>query len=76
MDIWEKLAGGANLIMQHPEATINSNQVDNKCFVWEGAKLNEKTSFKNSIIGTNSVINSFSRVFNSIVMNNVTIKEK
>lgn len=62
--------------MQHPKADIKSNQVDNKCIIWESAKLNEKTSFKNSIIGSNTEISSFSRVFNSIIMNNVTIKEK
>lgn len=76
MDLWEKITGGCNLVNQHPGAVVNSNQVDNKCFIWDGAKLNEKTSFKNSIVGTNTTINSFSRVFNSIVMNNVTVKEK
>lgn len=44
--------------------------------VWEDAKLAEKTSFKNSIIGNKTSIASFSRVFNSIVMDNVTLEEK
>lgn len=50
--------------------------MDDKCVIWENAKLHEKTSFKNSVIGSNSEIHSFSRVFNSILMNNVLIKEK
>nr|AMH84307.1 ascarylose A [Monochamus alternatus] len=76
IDRWDKITNAKELVLQHPKAVIASNQVDNKCIIWEGAKLNEKTSFKNSIIGANTEICSFSRVFNSIVMNNVTIKEK
>lgn len=73
---WEKIANGVQLIQQHPKAAIHSNQVDDKCVIWDGAKLSEKTSFKNSIIGSNTEVSKFSRVFNSVVMNNVTIKEK
>jgi len=75
-EIWDKVTGGTTLLKKSPKATINSNQVDDKCIIWDGVTLNEKTSFKNCIVGTNSTVNSFSRVFNSIVMNNVTIKEK
>ncbi|KAJ8938829.1 hypothetical protein NQ314_011320 [Rhamnusium bicolor] len=76
IDKWNKITNGKELVLKHPKAAITSNQVDSKCIIWEGAKLNEKTSFKNSVIGANTEISSFSRVFNSIVMNNVTIKEK
>ncbi|KAJ8977213.1 hypothetical protein NQ317_015388 [Molorchus minor] len=76
IDKWSKITGGNELILKSPKAIITSTQVDEKCVVWEGAKLNEKTSFKNSIIGANSEVSSFSRVFNSVVMNNVIIKER
>ncbi|KAJ8946815.1 hypothetical protein NQ318_002094 [Aromia moschata] len=76
MDKWEKITGGKESISKSPKASILTNQVDNKCIIWEGAKLNEKTSFKESIIGANTEISSFSRVFNSIIMNNVMVKEK
>ncbi|XP_066253384.1 translation initiation factor eIF2B subunit gamma [Euwallacea similis] len=74
-DFWSKISGDKEIVKKNPKATILSNQIDDKCIIWEGAKLSEKTSFKNAIIGTNSMVNSFSRVFNSIVMNNVVIKE-
>ncbi|EFA10335.1 translation initiation factor eIF2B subunit gamma [Tribolium castaneum] len=73
---WDKITNGLSLVLRHPKSEIKSSQVDDKCVVWEGAKLHEKTSFKNSVIGANSEVCSFSRVFNCIVMNNVTIKEK
>lgn len=75
-DVWDKISNGKELVKMNPKADILSNQIDDKCIIWDGVKLNEKTSFKNCIIGTNSTVNSFSRVFNSIVMNNVVIKEK
>lgn len=58
------------------KADIKSTQVDNSCIIWDGVKLNEKTSFKSSIIGTNTEVKSFSRVFNSVVMGNVVINER
>ncbi|XP_025835869.1 translation initiation factor eIF-2B subunit gamma [Agrilus planipennis] len=75
-EIWEKITNGEKLAMIGPLAEIKSTQVDNKCLIWDGSKLHEKTSFKNSTIGSNTEVFSFSRVFNSLVMNNVTIKEK
>ncbi|KAI4462092.1 translation initiation factor eif-2b subunit gamma [Holotrichia oblita] len=75
-DIWCDITNEKELIKIDSRADIKSNQVDDKCIIWESCKLNEKTSFKNSIIGANTVVNSFSRVFNSVVMNGVTIKEK
>ncbi|VEN62600.1 unnamed protein product [Callosobruchus maculatus] len=76
IDHWEKITDGKELVLKHPDATICSTQVDNKCVIWDGVNLKEKTSFKNCVIATNTEVNSFSRIFNSIVMNNVTIKEK
>ncbi|KAG5867072.1 hypothetical protein JTB14_035950 [Gonioctena quinquepunctata] len=76
VDKWEKITNGLEITLKSPKAAITSNQVDNRCIVWEAAKLKEKTSFKNSIIGSNTEVKSFSRVFNSVVMNNVVIKEK
>ncbi|XP_050304314.1 translation initiation factor eIF-2B subunit gamma [Anthonomus grandis grandis] len=76
LDIWSKVSEGKELPRLSSKAEIKSNQVDERCIIWDGVKLNEKTSFKNSVIGFNSTVNSFSRVFNSIVMNNVVIKEK
>lgn len=74
-DIWENITHG-KMIKVDPKATVKSTQVDEKCIIWDLVTLNEKTSFKNSVIGTQTEVNSFSRVFNSIVMNNVVIKEK
>ncbi|CAG9773617.1 unnamed protein product [Ceutorhynchus assimilis] len=75
-EVWNKVSINMSLIQKSPQANIQSNQVDDKCIISDGAKLNEKTSFKNANIGTNTTVNSFSRVFNSIVMNNVMIHEK
>lgn len=76
MEKWDKISNGKELIRLHPKAEIKSNQVDENCIVWDMCKLNEKTSFKNSIIGSNTEVHSFSRVFNCVVMNNVVIQEK
>lgn len=76
LEIWEKVTDGKGLQLIDPKATVNSSQVDNKCIIWDSAKLNEKTSFKNSIIGSNTEVKSFTRVFNSVVMNNVTVEER
>ncbi|CAG9862528.1 unnamed protein product [Phyllotreta striolata] len=76
IDYWNKVAHSKELALKSSKATISSTQVDDKCIIWENAKLNEKTSFKNSIVGSNTEINSFTRVFNSIIMNNVTIHQK
>ncbi|RZC41892.1 translation initiation factor eIF-2B subunit gamma [Asbolus verrucosus] len=73
---WNKITDGLSLVLKHPKSENKSSQVDDKCVIWEGAKLHEKTSFKNSIIGSSTEVCSFSRVFNSIIMNNVLIKEK
>ncbi|XP_017771539.1 PREDICTED: translation initiation factor eIF-2B subunit gamma [Nicrophorus vespilloides] len=75
MDNWQKITGIEKLTMVDEKAEVKSNQID-KTFVWDSSVLSEKTSFKNSIIGSNTKVNSFSRVFNSIVMNNVVISEK
>ncbi|XP_060529736.1 translation initiation factor eIF-2B subunit gamma [Cylas formicarius] len=75
-NLWEKITPTKDLIRKSAGASVQSNQVDDKCIIWDGAKLKEKTSFKNAIIGNNTEVESFSRVFNSIIMNNVTIKEK
>ncbi|XP_045475249.1 translation initiation factor eIF-2B subunit gamma [Harmonia axyridis] len=75
-DIWERIAPKEKLVLRSPKADIKSTQVDDKCIIWENAKLSEKTSFKNTIIGPNVEIGSFSRVFNCILMKNVVIKER
>ncbi|XP_065155244.1 translation initiation factor eIF2B subunit gamma [Atheta coriaria] len=75
---WEKLFGdNLPLVQVDPKSknSIKSTQVDN-CFIWDGVTLNEKTSFKNSIIGSNTEVASFSRVINSVIMNNVKIHER
>ncbi|KAJ8920028.1 hypothetical protein NQ315_011678 [Exocentrus adspersus] len=76
VDVWERVTHGKELVLKSPNAVILSNQVDNRSIIWDGTKLNEKTSFKNCIVGSNTEVSSFSRIFNSVVMNNVTIKEK
>lgn len=76
IDKWEKISNGKDFVRIDPKADIKSNQVDNRCIIWESTKLNEKTSYKNSIIGSNCEVQNFSRVFNSVVMNNVIIKER
>lgn len=76
LEKWDRITNNKPQLIIDSKAIVNSNQVDEKCIIWESAKLNEKTSFKNSIIGSNSEVNSFTRVFNSIVMNNVIIHER
>lgn len=76
VDKWDKISNGKELIKIDPKAEVKSNQIDEKCLVWDMCKLNEKTSFKSSIIGSNTEVHSFSRAFNCVIMNNVTIKEK
>ncbi|KAL1491370.1 hypothetical protein ABEB36_011977 [Hypothenemus hampei] len=75
-EIWDKVSCNMEIVKKSSKAEIESNQIDEKCILWDGCKLKEKTSFKNCVIGSNSIVNSFSRVFNSIVMNNVVLKEK
>lgn len=65
-----------NLVRLDPKSEIKSSQVDEECVVWESARLSEKTSFVNANVGPNSEVQSFSRVSNSVVMNNVTIKSR
>lgn len=64
------------LVLRDPKADVQSNQVDEKCVIWEGAKLHERTSFKSAVIGPNCEIQSKTRVFNSVLMGNVTIGER
>ncbi|KAK9881691.1 hypothetical protein WA026_017208 [Henosepilachna vigintioctopunctata] len=73
---WSKIVPNEPLVLKNPKADIKSTQVDDKCVIWEGAKLKEKTSFKESIIGSGVEVNSFSRVFNTILMKNVVVKER
>ncbi|KAL3268970.1 hypothetical protein HHI36_008056 [Cryptolaemus montrouzieri] len=73
---WNKIAPNEELLFNSSKAETKSTQVDNKCIVWEGAMLNERTSFKNSIIGPNVEVDRFSRVFNCILMKNVILKER
>ncbi|CAH2010654.1 unnamed protein product [Acanthoscelides obtectus] len=35
IDYWQKITNGKELILKHPEATISSNQVDDKCIIWK-----------------------------------------
>ncbi|KAK5644306.1 hypothetical protein RI129_005606 [Pyrocoelia pectoralis] len=76
IDKWEKLTKDKELNRIDSSADIQSTQVDDKCIVWNSCKLSEKTSFKSSILGFNCEVEKFSRVFNSIIMNDVVIKEK
>lgn len=62
-----------DLVRIHSNAEIHSNQVDEQCLVGEGTVIAEKTSIRNSFIGSNCVVNSKVRVFNCILMNNVQI---
>lgn len=55
---WDTITKGTELKLIDPKADIKSNQVDKNCFVWDLARLNEKTSFKNCVIGSNTEVNS------------------
>jgi len=60
-----------------PEAEILSNQFDKEtCYVGPNTKIMEKTSIKNSTIGSRCTINSKTRISDSILMNGVIIEEK
>ncbi|KAF5287809.1 hypothetical protein FQR65_LT12177 [Abscondita terminalis] len=75
-DKWQSLTNGKELVRVDSSADVQSSQVDDKCILWDSCKVSEKTSFKNSVIGSNSEVQKFSRAFNCIVMNNVSIEEK
>lgn len=60
-----------------PEAEILSNQFDKEtCFVGPSTKIMEKTSIKNSTIGSRCTINSKTRITDCILMNGVIIEER
>ncbi|XP_044754959.1 translation initiation factor eIF-2B subunit gamma [Coccinella septempunctata] len=76
VEVWNRIAPNEKLVLRSPKADIESSQVDEKCIIWENSRLKEKTSFKNSIIGPNVEVGSFSRIFNCILMKDVIIKER
>lgn len=55
---------------------MKTKQIDDNCTVGEKTIINEKTSVKNSFIGSNCNIENKVRLTNCILMNNVTIKER
>ncbi|XP_050442677.1 translation initiation factor eIF-2B subunit gamma [Adelges cooleyi] len=60
-----------------PEAEILSNQLDrDTCFVGPNTKIMEKTSIKNSSIGSRCTINPKTRITDCILMNGVIIEER
>lgn len=76
IDKWEKLTKDKEINRIDSSAEVLSNQVDDRCIIWNSCKLSEKTSFKNSVLGAHCEVDKFSRVFNSVIMNDVVIKEK
>lgn len=60
-----------------PEAEILSNQFDKEtCFVGSNTKIMEKTSIKNSTIGSRCTINPKTRINDCILMNGVIVEER
>lgn len=60
-----------------PNAEILSNQFDKEtCFVGPNTKIMEKTSIKNSSIGSRCTINSKTRITDCILMNGVIVEER
>ncbi|KAF5284330.1 hypothetical protein FQA39_LY04623 [Lamprigera yunnana] len=76
VDKWEKLSKDNQLVRIDSTTENSSTQVDDTCVVWNSCKLSEKTSLKNSTIGSHTEVHKYSRVFKSIVMNNVVINER
>lgn len=65
------------MTMISPKADVRSKQVfQESCIFWDSCKLHEKTFFKDCLIANYTEVHNFSRIINSIVMNNVLIKEK
>lgn len=56
-------------------ATVKSTQIQN-CSIDENAFIDEKTSLKFSHIGPNAVVETKTRISNSVIMGNVTIKQR
>lgn len=66
--------GFGTLTDSHPSAVIKSTQVEN-CLFGENVSISEKTSIKHSHFDTNSNVEPKTRVSNSVIMGNVTIKQ-
>lgn len=56
-------------------ANVRSTQVE-ECRIDDNAFIDEKTSLKFSHIGPNSVVESKTRISQSVIMANVTIKQR
>lgn len=56
-------------------ATVRSTQVQ-ECRIDDNAFIDEKTSLKQSHIGPNSVVETKTRISHSVIMGNVTIKQR
>lgn len=72
-----KINVGGEIDKISPEAEILSNQFDkDSCFVGPNTKIMEKTSIKNSTIGSRCTINSKTRITDCILMNGVIVEER
>lgn len=56
-------------------ATVKSTQVQ-ECRIDNNAFIDERTSLKQSNIGAKATVETKTRIANSILMDNVTIKQK
>lgn len=72
---WDKVAGSAMSNRLNPTSEVRTKQIDDLSTVGDQSILSEKTSIKNSFIGSNCTVENKVRISNCIIMNNVTIKE-
>lgn len=72
--IWSHLLGESAPSLISPQCTIKSTQFD-QCAVAENTTISEKTSVKNSILGSSCMIKPKVRISGSVIMNSVVVEE-
>lgn len=75
MKIWDDIAKDSPLVKIQSNSDVKSKQVDDLTIIGEQSNISEKTSFTTSIVGSNCMVENKIRVINTIIMNNVTLKE-
>lgn len=60
----------------HSTATVETKQLDERSLVGDGSVISERTSIKNTYIGSNCLVQNKVRLQDCILMNNVKINEK
>eukprot|EP00095_Tigriopus_kingsejongensis_P007546 maker-scaffold104_size368486-snap-gene-2.29 protein:Tk07546 transcript:maker-scaffold104_size368486-snap-gene-2.29-mRNA-1 annotation:"translation initiation factor eif-2b subunit gamma" len=70
------IAPNKEVVHIHPKSQVEPRaQVGAECQIGEGTFISNKTTLKNSILGTNCKVDEKVRLINCIIMDNVHIKE-